>query len=549
MEGRPWFHHRAASCLLATPPQSKDPVISRLDDEGGCDEVAVSAARRMGQGPWTGGMNGLSLGVDIGTSASKGTLARPDGSVFATAVRPHGVERPHPGWVEQDADGVWWEDFCALCHELVPLADDEVAGVCCSGLGPCVLVADANGNPLRPAILYGVDTRAVREIHDLTARLGPDEILARCGSPLTSQAVGPKLAWLRANEPEVWEETARVFMASSWLVHKLTGEYVLDHHSASQSDPLYELAANAWIEDWAAEIAPGLRLPRLLWPAEVAGSVSHSAAEATGLAAGTPVAAGTIDTWAEAASVGVRNPGDMMLMYGTTMFLVEVLSQARPDDRLWSTASLFPGTRNLAGGMAASGALTTWFKEMAGGLPYETLVKEATQTPSGSNGLVVLPYFAGERAPLFDTEARGVICGLNLDHTRGHLYRALLEGTAYGVRHILEVMSEAGGTGRRIVAVGGGTKGGLWTEVVSNVIDKPQDLPEVGIGASYGDAFFAAIATGSSEPGDQWNSVVHRVEPKSEHRDVYDELYATYRELYPATREQLHALAEIQRRH
>jgi len=494
-------------------------------------------------------MSGLLLGVDIGTSTSKGTLARPDGSVCATAVRPHRVSRPHPGWVEQDAEAVWWGDFCTLCHELVPKADAAIVGVCCSGLGPCVLAADGNGNPLRPAILYGVDTRAAREIEELTVLLGAEEILARCGSPLTSQAVGPKLTWLRANEPEVWDKTTHLFMASSYLVHRLTGEYILDHHSASQGDPLYELATNAWIEDWASEIAPGLKLPRLLWPGEIAGSVTHSAADATGLPPGTPVAAGTIDTWAEAASVGVRNPGDMMLMYGTTMFLVEVLSEARPDHRLWSTVSLSPGTHNLAGGMAASGALTTWFKDIVGGLSYETLLQEAAQTPSGSNGLVVLPYFAGERAPLFDTEARGVICGLSLGHTRGHLYRALLEGTAFGVNHILEIMREVGGTGQRIVAVGGGTKGGLWTEIVSDVITMPQDLPEVGIGASYGDAFFAAVATGIAEPGAEWNSVAHRVEPNPEHRDVYDDLYAMYRELYPATREQLHALAKMQGGH
>lgn len=491
-------------------------------------------------------MSGLLLGIDIGTSSSKGTLARPDGSVCATAERPHGVSHPHPGWFEQDADAVWWDDLRALCRELVPQADDEVSGVCCSGLGPCVLAADDAGNPLRPAILYGVDTRAAHEIEELTARLGADEVLRRCGSPLTSQAVGPKLAWLRANEPEVWDKTAHVFMASSYLVYRLTGEYVLDHHSASQSDPLYELATNSWIRDWAHEIAPGLRLPRLLWPGEIAGVVSDSAAQTTGLSPGTPVAAGTIDTWAEAASVGVREPGDMMLMYGTTMFLVEVLSEARPDPRLWSTVSLRPGTHNLSGGMAASGALTNWFKDLTGDLPYSTLVEEASGVPPGSDGLIVLPYFAGERAPLFDTRARGVICGLSLTHTRGHLYRALLEGTAFGVRHILEVMRAAGGTGGRIVAVGGGTKGGLWTRIVSDVIEMPQGLPEVGIGASYGGAFLAAVATGRADAEDMWNSISQTVEPNPEHRNLYDELYEMYRELYPATREQVHALADMQ---
>lgn len=433
-------------------------------------------------------MSELLLRVDIGTSSSKGVLADPDGEVIATAVRPHGLSLPRPGWAEHDAERIWWEDFRTICAELMQVAGGEVAAVCASGIGPCLLPAGANGQPLRPAILYGIDTRAAREIEELTERYGAETILERCGSPLTTQAVGPKLLWLRRNEPEVWERMRYLLMASSFIVYRLTGKYVLDHHSASQCDPLYDIEKNRWIEEWADEIAPGLALPRLLWPPEVAGKVTPAAAELTGIPAGTPVAAGTIDAWSEAASVGVRAPGDMMLMYSTTMFMVEVLGNARPNPSLWSTTSLFPGTRNLAAGMATSGALTAWLRRISGDLPYERLVEEAARVAPGSDGLVVLPYFAGERAPLFDPKARGVICGLTLSHGRGHLYRALLEATAYGVQHIFETMREAGGGGKRLVAVGGGTRGGLWTQIVSDVMGKTQELPKETIGASYGDA-------------------------------------------------------------
>jgi xylulokinase len=336
-------------------------------------------------------------------------------------------------------------------------------------------------------------------------------------------------------------------ITSSFIVYWLTGEYVLDHHSASQCDPLYDIKENRWIEEWADEIAPGLALPRLLWPSEVTGKVSMAAAEATGIPAGTPVATGTIDAWSEAMSVGVREPGDMMLMYGTTMFMVEVLREARANPGLWGTTGLFPGTHNLAAGMATSGALTAWLKKISGDLPYERLVEEAAGVAPGSNGLVVLPYFAGERTPLFDAKARGVICGLTLSHGRGHLYRALLEATAYGVRHIFEVMREAGGEGRRLVAVGGGTKGGLWTQIVSDVTGKTQELPRETIGASYGDALLAAIAIGLAEPDTKWNPISAVVEPDIELGEVYDTLYGIYRDLYPATRLQTHALAELQR--
>jgi xylulokinase len=351
---------------------------------------------------------------------------------------------------------------------------------------------------------------------------------------------------LQRNEPEVWERTERFFMASSFIAHRLTGEYVLDHHSASQCDPLYNIHENRWIEDWASEIAPDLPLPRLLWPAEIAGEITQEAAEETGLPVGTPVASGTIDAWSEGVSVGVQAPGDLMLMYGSTMFMIEILEEPLTHPGLWGTTGLLPGTHNLAAGMVTSGALTGWLQEISGGVSYEELTGEASEVPPGSNALVVLPYFAGERTPVFDPDARGLISGLTIGHGRGHLYRAMLEATAYGVRHILEYMREAGGGGERFVAVGGGTKGDLWPQIVSDVTGSEQQLPEETIGAAYGDALLAARAVGLVEPDADWSRIVDTVEPQEENREVYDELYSVYRELYPATREQVHKLAKMQ---
>lgn len=487
----------------------------------------------------------LLLGVDIGTSSTKGVLTTPGGAVVATAVREHTVSRPQPGWAEHDAREVWWEGFAAVTRELLPQAGESIAAIGVSGIGPCALPATASGEPLRPAILYGVDTRATREIEELTARYGAEAVIERGGSPLTTQAVGPKLAWLVRNEPEVWERTRRLFMASSYLVHELTGEYVLDHHSASQSSPLYDSSEHAWVGDWAAEICPGLDLPPLLWPGEVAGTVTLAAAERTGLRAGTPVIAGTIDAWAESVSVGVADPGDVMVMYGTTMFLLEVLSERRTAPGLWGTVGVTPGTYDLAAGMATSGAVTDWLRQLTGAA-YEELTEEARAAGHGAGGLVMLPYFAGERTPLFDPDARGLVLGLTLHHGRGHLYRAALEGTAFGVRHNLEAMRSAGGEARRLVAVGGGTKGGLWTRIVSDVLGRPQLVPSVTIGACYGDALLAARAAGLSDGAD-WNPPADTVEPDPEAGKVYDELYALYRSLYPATREAAHALAAFSR--
>ncbi|MFE3169225.1 FGGY-family carbohydrate kinase [Streptomyces sp. NPDC059224] len=490
-------------------------------------------------------MSALLLGIDIGTSSSKAVLTRPDGTVVAQAQVPHTVSLPQPGWAEHDADRVWWADVTTLCRQLLPAAEGTVAAVGISGLGPCLLPVDAAGHPLRRAILYGIDTRATHEIDELTARYGTKELLLRGGSILTSQAIGPKLAWLNRHEPEVYARTDRFHMASSYIVERLTGAYVLDHHSASQCNPLYDLHACAWIPEIAEEIAPGIRLPHLMWPGEIAGRVSSEAAAVTGIPAGTPVTAGTIDAWAEALSAGVDKPGDCMLMYGTTMFLIEVLDQPKTDPRLWATRGITPGTYNLAGGMATSGAVTDWLRKLTGGR-FEDLTAEAEHVSPGSHGLVMLPYFAGERTPLFDPDARGAVLGLTLHHNRAHLYRAALEGTAYAVRHHLEVMAESGVRPSRLIAVGGGTTADLWTQIVSDVTGCPQELPDQRIGASYGDALLAARASDLAEETTTWARIGRTVQPQPDVLPVYDDLYAVYRDLYEATRTQAHILTAHQ---
>ncbi|MGH3113438.1 MAG: FGGY family carbohydrate kinase, partial [Gaiellaceae bacterium] len=251
-------------------------------------------------------MSDLLLGIDVGTGSSKAVLAAPDGTLVATAEREHGLSFPRPGWVEQDAEAVWWSDVVRLCRDVKPPPGSRIAAVCVSALGPCLVPCDRGLRPLRPGILYGIDTRAGDQIAELEQRYGRDAIFTRGGSHLSSQALGAKLLWLVEEEPELWARTAGWYTASSFLVARLTGEYVLDHHSASQCDPLYDLAGRRFDEEWAAEIAPGVPLPRLAWPGDVVGEVTDGAAAVTGLPAGIPVLAGTIDAWAEAFSVGVH---------------------------------------------------------------------------------------------------------------------------------------------------------------------------------------------------------------------------------------------------
>jgi xylulokinase len=486
------------------------------------------------------------IGVDIGTSSSKGVLVDLDGHLLASRVVEHAVQRPGPGMVEMDGL-VWWEEFVAIARRLLAEQHVDVQAVGVSGMGPCVLLTDAADEPLRPAILYGIDSRAGRQIERLNDRYGADEILRRCGSALSSQAAGAKVAWVADEEPELFARARRLYMPSSFLVRRLTGAYVLDHHSASQCTPLYDSLAQTWHEPWADDIAGAIELPPLQWPADAGGTVSADAAAATGVPAGVPVITGTIDAWSEALSVGAQGVGDLMLMYGTTMFLVHTVPEPLTSQALWGTVGALPGTRNLAGGMATSGAITSWLRELFGSPDYGELLELAARSGVGANGLLLLPYFAGERTPIMDPLARGVIAGLTLSHTRGDLYRAALEAIGYGVRHNIEAIEAAGGDIWRIVAVGGGTQGGLWTQLVSDITGRPQEIRAQSIGASYGAAFLAAQLVASPSI-DAWNPVQETATPRPEVVEQYDELYGLYRDLYPRTADTVHALAARQER-
>ncbi|WP_189938011.1 FGGY-family carbohydrate kinase [Streptomyces sulfonofaciens] len=499
--------------------------------------------------PAAGPASGAVIGVDIGTSSSKGVLVGAEGALLRSAVREHAPDRPGPGRFEMSAD-VWWRDFTELARELTAAAAERgvsVAAVGVSGMGPCVLLTDEHDTPLRPAILYGVDTRSVSQIERLDERFGTAEIIDRCGSALSTQAAGPKIAWLAEREPATYARARRLYMPSSWLVRRLTGAYVLDHHSASQCTPLYDTTALDWYAPWAAEVAPGIDLPPLRWSGEAAGEVTAQAAAQTGLPAGIPVITGTVDAWAEALSVGAQGTGDLMLMYGTTMFLIHTVPRPLTSPSLWGTVGALPGTRNLAGGMATSGAVTTWLRDLFAAGDHAELVRLAGESGVGANGLLMLPYFAGERTPLMDPDARGVVAGLTLSHTRGDLYRAALEATAFGVRHNIGVIDGAGGDIRRVVAVGGGTRGALWTQIVSDVTGLEQEVRTVSVGAAYGGALLAAGLLGEA-PVDAWNPVREVVAPRPEHTRRYDELYRLYRALYADTSATVHALAAMQSR-
>jgi xylulokinase len=502
------------------------------------------------------------MGIDIGTSGSKGVIVALNGDVIAEHSTTHDFDIPRPGWAEHDADGVWWHDFCLISRELLDkaaLQPGQLIGVGCSAIAPTMLPLDENFRPLRPSILYGIDVRAAAEIDELRQSLGAEQVFECAGQYLSSQSVGPKVLWFKRNEPELYAHTRKIVTAATYLVYRLTGRFVVDNYVAPYFTPFFDVNKLAWDAEFTEPICPVEWLPETMWSTESAGVVTKQAAEETGLPEGIPVAVGTADAAAEAISIGAIDPGDMMVMYGTTMFLIQALDTYRRHPDLWASVYCIPGQAALAAGMSTSGALIRWFRdelgqpemeaERATGVSaYKLLSDGAAQISPGSNGLITLPYFSGERTPINDPHARGLIMGLTLTHGRAHIFRSCLEGIAYGLRHNIETMAAVDAMPKRLVAVGGGVNDELWLQICSDVTHMPQEIPERTMGAAYGDAYLAGYAAGvftDSKPlREQWVKIAHTIQPNPEAGSVYDELYPIYRRLYQNTRAEMRQLAQ-----
>ena len=498
-------------------------------------------------------------GFDCGTYESKGVICDTDGVIVATATSPHKLITPQPGYAEHDPINDWWHDFKKITKELLEksgIKPESIAAIGISAIMAAITAVDENCNPLRNAILYGIDTRSEKQAEELNRLIGEEKMREISGATCNVESFGPKMKWIKDNEPEVFAKTRHFTIASGFLTAKLTGNYCVDRYSAVFAQPMIDYKTLTWNDEMCSYVCPKNMLPKIVGTTDVIGEVTKEAAAETGLACGTPVIAGTTDAGAEAVSVGVVEPGDIMIMYGSTIFMIMLTPSLRRDTPLWSGPFVLEGASTLACGMATTGSLTRWLRdnfakdllekeEIDGVSAYEELFSEAEHIPAGSDGIIVLPYFLGERMPIMDPNAKGVIFGLNLRHTRGHIVKAALEGISYGIDQNLNFARESGLALEMATAVGGGTKSPIWLQTVSDVCNVTQRVPEVTIGASYGDALLAGFGIGVFESAADIKKLIkikYHTEPNLENHKKYESLKVHFASIYEKTKDIMHAL-------
>ena len=410
--------------------------------------------------------------------------------------------------------------------------------------------------PLRNAILYGIDTRCQKQAEELNAAIGKERMIEISGWTCNVEAFGPKMKWIIDNEPEVYAKTKHFTIASGFLTAKLTGNYCVDQYSAMRCQPMLDFKNMTWNDEMCSYVCPKEMLPKIVRTTDIIGTVTRAAAEETGLAEGIPVIAGTTDAAGEAVSVGVVEPGDTMMMYGSTMFMTQLTQRLNRDLGLPAGVFVLDGVNAVTAGMATTGSLTRWVRdnfakdllekeETQGINAYDALFKEAEGIPLGSDGIIVLPYFMGERMPIQDPQAKGMFFGLNLRHTRGHIVKAVFEGIGYGVDQNLEPLRKAGFKLDNVTAVGGGPKTPLWIQTVSDICGIKQTVPEVTVGASYGDALLAGLAIGAFKSAADIKKLIkvkYVTEPNMENFKKYEPFKKHYAQLYERTKDIMHQL-------
>jgi xylulokinase len=506
------------------------------------------------------------LGIDVGTTGSKALLIDANGAVTASATTEYPMFTPQPLWSEQNPVD-WWSATATSIRQVLEqggVKADQVAGVGLTGQMHGLVLLDAQGEVLRPCIMWN-DQRTAPQCATITQKVGPDNVLRLTGNPVLPGFTAPKIAWVQEHEPDVYARAAKVLLPKDYARYRLTGGFFSEVSDASGTS-LFDVGQRRWSDEMLAALdLPREWLPDVTESPEVSARISAVAAKVTGLLEGTPVVGGGGDQAAQAVGTGIINEGVVSATLGTSgvVFAASDTYRVEPEGKLHAFCHAVPGMWHLMGVMLSAAGSFRWYRDALGELEqiranetgqdaYDLLTKAAAEVPPGCEGLLFLPYLTGERTPYPDPNARGVFFGLTLRHGKAHLTRAVLEGVTYGLRDSLELMRALGLLIEQVRASGGGARSPLWRQMLADVFDTEIVTVKVTEGAAYGAALLAGVGAGVyrdvAEACETAVQVTGRTEPGPA-ASTYADYYPRYRALYPALAPEFEAMAEVVSRH
>ncbi len=488
------------------------------------------------------------LGIDIGTSACKIAIFNRQGEVIATENGDYQVYYPKPGYAEQNPDE-WWEAVYLAIKAAIQKAgidSEEIAGVGVDGQSWSAIAIDKAGKVLTNTPIW-MDSRASDICNRLNKEIGEDAIFKVAGNSLQAPYTTAKIIWYKENMPEIYKNIYKILQSNSFIVYRLTGVLSQDK-SQGYGLHCFDMHTGTWNEEMCKRLGiPMDFLPDIYDCHQVVGYVNKEAAEFSGLAVGTPVVAGGLDAACGTLGAGVIHPYETQEQGGQAGGMSICLNEYSADPRLILSFHAVPNQWLLQGGTTGGGGVMRWFErefadyereegKRTGRSSLELLNDIANKVNPGSDGMIFLPYMAGERSPIWDVDAKGVYYGLDYSKTKGHFVRASMEGVAFSLKHNLDIAESAGAKVGELRAMGGSANSLLWTQIKSDITGKPIAVPSSDTATTLGAVILAGVGVGMYRDFEEAVKLTVKVkryhEPNMEHHAIYEQSYKTYLTIY-----------------
>ncbi len=505
------------------------------------------------------------LSLDGGTESARAALFSLDGTLVASHAEKYPLRHPHPGWAEQQPDE-WWQSIVGAVRgtmEKAGVPKESIIGIGGDFTSCTVVLLDESFQPVRPAVIW-MDVRSSDQARRI-AESGYDALKYNGYGNVSAEWMPCKALWLKENEPETWAKTRYVGEYNDWFTHKLTGEWTgsIDNVSIRW---YYDRNAGGFPADFYEGIGLGDILPkfpaRILDLGQVVGTLLPTVADELGLPSGIPVGQGGADAMVAMVGLGVVRPGKMAFITGSSHLHLGISGHQFHGKGIFGayTDAIVPGTYLVEGGQISTGSVVRWFTENFGGNykqraaeagveAFSLLTEDADKLPPGSEGLIVLDYWQGNRTPYVDPDARGMMWGFTLAHTPAHVYRAIIEGIAYGTEHILRTQREHGYEVSELIATGGPTKSPFWMQIHADVSNIPITLTEAGDSAALlGSAICGAVAAGAyasvEDAVDAMVKPTETIQPNAERHGAYQFFVDKYIRTYPQMAALMHSVTQ-----
>jgi xylulokinase len=492
------------------------------------------------------------LGIDLGTSSVKAVVIDENADVIGLGQHEYPIQSPQSGWAEQNPQ-IWWEAVVIAVRQAVSRAGVPISTIGLSGQMHGIVLIDSDAQAVGSAIIWA-DQRSTAEVDEIITRIGRERIVHIAGTAPATGFMASTLLWLLHHDPSRFDRAAACLLPKDYIRLRLTGNAAAEVSDASAT-ALFDIRARQWSDEIVSELGlPRHLLPLLLESSALAGQLQSTAAEALGLPSGIPVVAGCADQVAQAVGNNLLNPGDGSVTLGSGGQLFMPLAQplANSNVALHNFCHAPSDRWYLLGAMLTAGLSFRWLRDLLSltgdSQAYPQLAALAADVPPGADGLLFLPYLAGERSPLMDSLARGCFIGLTLRHERGHLARAIMEGVAFALRHILDSMIASGTPVNHLLAAGNGLSSPIWRQIVVDILAHPLYQSSGEERTAVGAALVAGIGTGVyGAYGDLQHinrGEMHITEPITANVNFYSERYAHYKTLYPLLQSTFHYLSK-----